>query len=296
MGLIVAVVSMVLASAEAAAKIDRHERWGRPDGLAPRLPSRTIDERMKAAFFLALMGLIAGPSFGQGGASIRDSSIALVAVQASYAHQWPGGDLATRFGANSNLGLSAYRKLKSNWLFGAEGSFLFGNQVREPGILRNVINSAGQVVDQDGVMADVFLFQRGWSVFGFAGRLLPIAGPNPNSGLVVKLGGGYMRHKVRVQTQQNVVPQLENEYLEGYDRLTAGPAALAYLGYHHFGNRRLVNFHLGLEVMAGFTEPLRAYNFDTEQYNSGGRMDLLTGLRVGWSLPIYRRLDDRFHY
>ncbi len=245
---------------------------------------------------LALLILLPLPMLGQRLLSIRDSTIALVAVQASYAHQWPGGDLATRFGANSNLGISTYRKFKSNWLIGAEGSFIFGNQVREPGILRNVINSSGQIVDQDGIMADVFLFQRGWSAFGFVGRMLPVIGPNPNSGLVIKLGGGYLRHKVRVQTQQNVVPQLEDEYLEGYDRLTAGPAALAYVGYHHFGNRRLVNFHIGLELMAGFTEPLRAFNFDTEQYNAGGRFDLLSGIRAGWSLPIYRRHDDRFHY
>lgn len=228
--------------------------------------------------------------------SIRDTTIALVAVQASYAHQWPGGDLASRFGDNSNIGLGAYRKFRSNWFVGAEGGFLFGNRVKEPGILRNVINSSGQVVDKDGEMADVFLYQRGWTAVAFVGRLLPVIGPNPNSGLVFKLGGGYMRHKVRVQTQQNIVPQLEDEYLEGYDRLTAGPTLLGYLGYHHFGNRRLVNFHIGVEMLMGFTEPLRAYNFDTEQYNVGGRTDLLTGIRAGWSLPIYRRHDDRFHY
>lgn len=286
-------VSMLGGLLKAAAKIARP--------LAQRaMPARcavTFAAAMHRKLLApALLALAAQPALGQRTASIRDSSIALVAVQASYAHQWPGGDLASRFGANSNIGISAYRKLRSNWLLGAEGSFIFGNRVREPGILRNVINSSGQIVDQEGAMADVFLFERGWSAFGFVGRLLPVIGPNPNSGLVLKLGGGYLRHKVRVQTQQHVVPQLEDEYLEGYDRLTAGPAALAYIGYHHFGNRRLVNFHVGLEVMAGFTEPLRAFNFDTEQYNSGGRVDLLSGVRLGWSLPIYRRHDDRFHF
>lgn len=251
---------------------------------------------MKTAATLVFGCLAASTALGQRNASIQDSTIAMVAVQASYAHQWPGGELARRFGPNSNIGISSYRKTRGNWLLGAEGSFLFGNEVREQGILSNVINSSGQVVDQEGAMADVFLFERGWSAFAFVGRMLPVIGPNPNSGLVLKLGGGYLRHKVRVQTQQHVVPQLEDEYLDGYDRLTAGPALLGYLGYHHFGNRRLVNFHVGIELMAGFTEPLRAYNFDTEQYNAASRTDLLTGLRLGWSLPIYRRYDDRFHF
>ncbi|MFZ1693120.1 MAG: hypothetical protein WAT74_08000 [Flavobacteriales bacterium] len=234
--------------------------------------------------------------YGQELKSINEASIPLVTVQVSYAHQWPGGDLALRFRDNSNLGLGFWRKGESNWLFGVEGSFLFGNKVIEPGILRNVINSAGQVVDQDGIMADVFLLQRGWTLFGVAGKLFPVLGPNPNSGLVLKAGGGYMRHKVRVQTQKNVVPQLEDEYLEGYDRLTAGPAMMGYLGYQHFGKRRFINYHIGIEAMAGFTEPLRAYNFDTEKADPGGRFDLLTGIRAGLSLPIYRKPDDKFRY
>lgn len=228
--------------------------------------------------------------------SIQEAAIPLVSVQVGYAHQWPGGDLSTRFRDNSNIGLGAWRKGERNWLFGLEGSFLFGNKVIEPGLLSNVINSAGQIVDKEGAMADVFLYERGWTVFAVAGKILPVLGPNPNSGVVLKAGAGFMRHKIRVQSQKNEVPQIEGDYLEGYDRLCAGPAALAYAGYQHFGKRRFINYHIGLEVMAGFTEPLRAYNFDTEQYNKGGRFDLLTGLRAGLSLPIYRKPDDNFRY
>lgn len=228
--------------------------------------------------------------------SIRDTSIALVSVQASYAQQFPGGDLAERFGSNSNVGLGAFRKTRSNFTLGGEGSFIFSSEVIEPGILRNVINSAGQIVDVEGEMADVFLFQRGWTAFATLGKILPLFGPNPNSGLHVKVGAGYMRHKVRVQTQKNVVPQLEDEYLNGYDRLSAGPAALTYIGYQHFGNKHRVNFNIGVEFMAGFTRSLRAFNFDTEQPNKPDRLDLLTGLRFGWSLPIYRKADTGFHY
>ena len=227
---------------------------------------------------------------------MREDTLALVLVNMSYAYQVPGGDMAQRFGNNSNIGIGGLRKFKSNYMLGIEGGFMFGNQVIEPGILRNVINSAGQVLDEEGVMADVFLYERGWSIFGFGGKLLPVIGPNPNSGLLLKVGAGYLRHKVRVQTQKNVVPQLEDEYLEGYDRLCAGPAALGYIGYQHLSNRGRVNFHVGVELTAGFTQALHPYNFDTESYNTPNRVDLLTGLRVGWSLPIYRKLDDRFRY
>jgi hypothetical protein len=48
--------------------------------------------------------------------------------------------------------------------------------------------------------------------------------------------------------------------------------------------------------MAGFTNALRAFNFDTEQFNKAQRFDLLSGLRLGWSLPIYKKKDTGFHY
>ncbi|MBL7951989.1 MAG: hypothetical protein JNM62_09740 [Flavobacteriales bacterium] len=231
-----------------------------------------------------------------GAQEIKDSTIALVAVQADYAQQLPGGDMADRFGTNSNIGIGTFRKTRNNFTLGAEGSFLFGNNVVEPGVLRNVLNSAGQVVDTEGEMADVFLYQRGWTVFATAGRIFPVFGPNENSGLHVKLGGGFMRHKIRVQTQKNVVPQLEDDYLQGYDRLAAGPAGMFYLGYQHFGNKGRINFHFGVELMVGATQALHPFNFDTEQYNEAHRLDLLTGLRAGWTLPIYRKKDTRIHY
>ena len=66
------------------------------------------------AFFplitLALVGL-ARPCYAQG--TIRDTTLSMVVISASYAHQVPGGDLGDRFGLNSNIGLSAARKTRS---------------------------------------------------------------------------------------------------------------------------------------------------------------------------------------
>ncbi|HQV53327.1 MAG: hypothetical protein IPI00_12715 [Flavobacteriales bacterium] len=250
--------------------------------------------RTTRPFLSTLILLFAAPSFAQG--DIRDTTIALTSVTASYAYQIPSGDMALRFGNNSNIGINAFYKNKRNYFFGAEGSFLFGNKVVESGLLRNVINSEGQFVDADGVQADVLIYERGWTAMGIVGKIIPVVGPNPNSGILLKFGIGYLRHKIRVQTQKNVVPQLEGEYLEGYDRLAAGPMGSLLVGYQHFGNRRFVNFMIGFEVIAAFTQSLRAFNFDTEQAETGTRNDGLTGLRVGWSLPIYKRSDDRYHY
>lgn len=235
------------------------------------------------------------PAIAQVQGNVRDNPIPMVQVTASYAYQVPGGTMMERFGENNNIGLGAVRKFKSNFGLGVEASFLFGNKVNEPGLLTGLLTSEQEILDKDGVPATLFLYERGYTVIGVATKLLPVAGPNPNSGLLLKLGAGYMRHKIRFETQENEVPQLEGEYLKGYDRLCAGPVLLLFAGYQHISSNRLVNFQVGFESMLGLTSPLRPYNFDEKRADEGVRNDLLNGLRVGWTLPIYRRTDDAFY-
>lgn len=237
--------------------------------------------------------LVQEASYAQG--NVRDTSIAMVQVTASYAYQLPTGDMALRFGSNNNIGLGSCYKFRSNYMIGAEGSFLFGNKINESNMLKGLLTADDQVLDQDGYPATVFLYERGYTVMAYVGKIIPVAGPNPNSGLLIKLGGGYMRHKIRIETQENVVPQLEGEYQKGYDRLTAGPAAMLFFGYQHISSNRLVNFQVGFESMLGFTQGLRPYNFDTGRADTGMRFDGLNGFRFGWTLPIYRRTDDTFY-
>lgn len=250
--------------------------------------------RTSPLFLVPACLALASPSNAQSG--LRDTSVAMVPITLSYAYQLPGGDLADRFGPNHNVGLSASYKFKSNYSLGLEGSFLFGNQVVDRGMLSGMLTTNGVVVDQEGNPASILLFERGYTVMAFAGKLIPVAGPNPNSGMLLKLGGGYLRHHQLIETQNNVVPALEGEYAKGYDRLTAGPAVLAFVGYQHLSNNRRVNFLVGFEMMLGFTRSLRPFNFDTGRPGDSGRRDFLSGLRVGWTLPIHKTKDDRQFY
>ncbi|MFT3884098.1 MAG: hypothetical protein QM724_01330 [Flavobacteriales bacterium] len=234
------------------------------------------------------------PSYAQGG--LRDTTLTIIPLTLSYAYQLPSGDLANRFGANHNLGFSSMVKFTSNYTLGLEGSFLFGNHVNERNMLSELTTSNGRIVNQDGEPAQVFLFERGYTIMATVGKIIPVVGPNPNSGILLKLGGGYMRHKIRIETQNDVVPALEDEYIKGYDRLCAGPAMMAFVGYQHFGNHRLINFMIGWEMNLGFTRSLRPVDFASGRSLDGGRMDGLNGLRFGWTLPIYRHGDDRIYY
>lgn len=250
--------------------------------------------RLPNLILLPLALLSQAPSYAQGG--LRDTSLMMVPLTFSYAYQLPTGDMADRFGWNNNLGLSAAVKFTSNYQIGLEFGFIFGNQVIERSMLSQITTSNGVIVNQDGKPAGILLFERGYTVMAVGGKLIPVAGPNPNSGILLKLGGGYMRHKVLIQSQDDVVPALEGEYLKGYDRLTAGPVAMVYAGYQHLSNNRYLNFSIGFEMDLAFTQSLRPYDFDRGRADTGGRFDGLNGIRFGWILPIYHARDDRQYY
>lgn len=250
---------------------------------------------MKRKIFFFIFFLI----FSQAGfsqASIKDSSIFVPLVKMSYALQLPGGNMSKRFGLNSAVNLSLIFKTKKNLLFGIDGGFIFGNQIREDGILDSISTSDGQIINSNGQYATVRQFERGFTVMAKFGKLFPVLGPNPNSGIFFEFGAGFLQHKVRIDDVGNSSPQLSKEYKKGYDRLTNGIAATQYIGYQYLSNKRMVNFFFGLEIYGAVTQSRRSWDYDLMQTDTQTRFDLLYGFRAGWILPLYKKAPDEFYY
>lgn len=228
--------------------------------------------------------------------NVRDSSASFFMIGGTFAYQIPGGDLADRFGNNFNVGGTFQWKTKKNWIFGIDGNFIFSDQVKENHILDKISTVQGWVIAQDGMYADVFLYERGFMFSAKAGKIFPLIGPNPNSGLMVTMGAGLLEHKIRIEDKGNRSPQLSDEYKKGYDRLTNGLSLTEFLGYVNFGNHRLVNFMAGFEFTQAFTRSRRNFNFDTMTRDDKSRVDLLFGIRVAWIIPLYKRVPREYYY
>lgn len=227
--------------------------------------------------------------------NVRDTTIFAPLVSLSYSAQVPMGDLADRFGWNSNIGLNADFKLANNWLIGVNGQFMFGNNVKDTTMLRDLTTVDGQIINEKGEFANVLAFERGWIFTVNAGRVFPIFGPNPNSGLLMKVGVGYWQHKVRFDGEQNLVPQFVDEYRKLYDRFTSGLAINQFIGYQHLGNNRLANFFVGVESNQGFTKGRRDYQAGAPFEVKQPQFDMTLGVRAGWIVPIYRRAPKEFY-
>ncbi len=252
---------------------------------------------MKNLFYYILVCAVIFPSaiYAQSDTT-RAKAEALWAIYPAFAYQWPGGDMANRFGQNSTIGPGFFHKTTSNWIFNADINFLFGNTINEDSLIHNLINSDGFVIDDQGHFAEVSFFERGFYSTLRVGKLFPLSKSNRNSGLIVLVGGGYMQHKIKIQVKNKMASALKGDYKKGYDRFSDGFTTAQFIGYMFIGKSRLANFFAGAEFVQAWTKNRRSMNFDTMHRDNKQRFDFLAGLKVGWIIPFNQREPEDFYY
>ncbi len=214
----------------------------------------------------------------------------------TYKANFTGEDLSKMWGFNNQIGLEVGFKLKNNLEFGVDGGFIFGNTLKDSSMFLDLINSKGTITALSGVPADVFFYMRGANANAHIGYVFNQLGHNPNSGLWVNIGGGFLGYKTRVETQDHVVPNLEGDILKGYDHLTMGFNSKQFIGYLFQHDRKFINFYAGFEFVQGFTRNVRNYNFDVKGPHPELRMDFMYSLKFGWMIPIYKRHTGEYYY
>jgi len=207
-----------------------------------------------------------------------------------------GADMADRWGFHSQIGMDIEQKFKSNFTIGLGAGFIFGNQLRDTSIFSDLYNSFGTITGLSGSPADVLFLMRGFTGHFTAGYVINRFGNNPNSGIWVKAGLGWMMHKIRIESLYDVVPQLQGDYRQGYDKLTTGFSTMQFVGYLYQADWRLIKLYAGFEFIQGFTRNVRTYNFDTGGPETESRIDLLTGFKVGWIMPISHRTRSEYYF
>ncbi len=255
-----------------------------------------MNNRMIRILFLLAFLVVTGNSFAQ--RNVRDSIIGTPWVALHYGLNSPGGDLATKFGILNHLGSMAGYKTTKNWVFGFDGNFIFGNRIKIPSLLANLADDQGNITDANGDIALIVVTARGFNVNVMVGKVIPIWSPNQNSGIYVHAGIGYVQHKVRVETQDQVIPTLELEYRKGYDRYTTGVNLHQFVGYAFLANQGIFNFYGGFYAQEGFTYNRRDVFFDLpgEPVSKKQMFELQLGFKVGWFIPVYQRKPKDFYY
>ena len=251
----------------------------------------------KIIFTLALACAILVPSFSWAQDNVRDSVVGITTVDLSYAFHEPDGDLADRFGNNSMLCMGVTRKNDDNWTVGGEIWFMFGGTLKpEADVLADFRTANGDVIGTTGLPSDIQMFQRGFAASLQFGKVFPLFGPNPNSGLWVKIGSGYLQHRILLDDSLEEVPLVLGDYKVGYDRLTGGIFFHQFVGYRHFSNDKRFNFYAGFDMNQGFGRSLRSWNYDERSVDTDRRYDGFYGLKFGFSLALYKQIPDEYYF
>lgn len=221
--------------------------------------------------------------------NVNKEVISTPMVGLHYTSIFPAGDLKERYGYLNQLGLTAGYKDKSNFVYGIEGNFYFGNRVTNDSIFKFMTDNLGNISEADGQFAVVQLMSRGFNIHAHVGKIFPVFGSNPNSGLYVSFGAGYSLLRYRIQTTYDFVPILEAENTKLYDRQTIGFSMHQFIGYSLINANRPIHFYAGIYANQGFSTFTRSWFYDQGPSPDGLLRDFQFGLRAGWYVPIYKR-------
>ncbi len=229
--------------------------------------------------------------------NLKDSVVFAPIIDFGYTFQIPGADMAERFGINSSIGLAFYIKTRKNFFYGIDANYIFGSKVYETSIVEPFLDSQSGILGLAGLYAELQFLERGFNISGKFGKLFPVISPNKNSGIMLLAGVGYIMHRIKIIDRLNEVPMLTSDsYIAGYDRLTKGMMLSEFIGYRYLSTHRLINVFGGFEFIQGFTTSSRPVNYDTGEKGKLSRIDLLYGIKVGISLPLYKKMPNEYYY
>jgi hypothetical protein len=217
-------------------------------------------------------------------------------LEFSYGFQWPMADMQERFGANNNINLAFQSAwMDSKLLAGAELLYFFGNTVKED-VVASLRSFDGHIVGIDGTPGEVRLKERGFYTGISLAKVFAIGKSDRLTGIRFQVGGGLLQHKIRVQDDFNNVVPLDNKYLNGYDRLTNGPAVKVALGFQYQHPQNNAHFYILGDWIGGFTKSRRDFDYATGGYLDGNRFDALIGVRAAYIVTISSKGKSKVRY
>jgi hypothetical protein len=124
------------------------------------------------------------------------------------------------------------------------------------------------------------------------GYLINLPRDEPNSGILLSGGAGFMQHRIDIIASQVTIPQVNGEYEKGYDQLTYGFATKQFIGYQYLVDKNRYHFRAGIEFNQGFTEGRRTWDFNANKSALGKRLDTTTALKIGIIVPVYTKAKE----
>ncbi|MGE5356650.1 MAG: hypothetical protein ACM3PT_10485 [Deltaproteobacteria bacterium] len=205
----------------------------------------------------------------------------------SYGIDVPGGDMKQSFGYNFRFGISpSYYFSNSNISAGISFDYIFGYKVRINPV-SNLLTEDGQLINSNSGSASLNLSERGIVAGLYISKVFQYNREKPRTGIRIDLGPYFLCHWIHYNDESGTIPQLSGDYKKGYDRFTGGFAFKEFIGFQHLSQRSKISFTAGFEFFQGFTKSYRHFNYSDASVDNKKKNDFMSGIKVGWILPLY---------
>ena len=219
-----------------------------------------------------------------------------------------GGNMADLYkGPYLDFALECDYKYQSGWMMTLEGDLWFGlssdNLLRRTERMPGVYSPSGMVMGWNGTDGDVAAYNRSLAARVGVAKIIPVIKGNPNSGILLKLSGGWMMQKTvfMQDMKESAVPQLSGDYAKLYDHLRNGALLTQSVGFNFMSNYlTYVNFKIELSVSECMMWSSRPYQIDNVMGLNGKDnnryFDLIYGLKLTWMFPLTGKTTYDYYY
>lgn len=202
-----------------------------------------------------------------------------------------------------NFGINAIYKYKSNWLVTLDGDFLFGsdNLKSREERMTPLFTAESTIIGTNGTDAVVTCYNRGFIVRGGFGKVFRLSRKNPNSGIMLKLSGGWIQQQTVFFKNEVEAPQIDNEYEHLYDHQRMGGILTESVGYWFMSNKlNLVNFYVAFELSESWMNSTRTYTIDDlmglRGKDQSRYFDLTYTIKFCWMFPLKGKTAYDYYY
>ena len=230
----------------------------------------------------------------------------------------PGGGSASTGMAGGNMrdlyagpyldfALECDYKYQSGWMMTLDGDLWFGsnsdNLQQRIERLGSIYSPSGQVYGFDGASGNIGAYNRSLAARVGAAKIIRVIEGNPNSGILLKLSGGWLMQKTVFMQDRNDAPvtQLRGEYAKMYDHLRNGAVLTQTVGFCYMSNSlTYTNFKVELSVSESLMWSSREYSIDNVMGLNGKDenryLDLFYGLKLTWMFPLMGKTTYDYYY
>ena len=221
-----------------------------------------------------------------------------------------GGNMRDLYtGPYLDFGLEWNYKYITNWLLTFDADMWFGvvngsNNLRQrTERMPNVFIPGGYAMGWGGYDGVVTAYNRSLSARPGVGKIISFFKKNPDSGLLLKLSGGWFMQKTVFNQEYDRSPvyQLRGDYAKMYDQLRNGVILTESIGFVYMSNySSYLNFKICFDISQCWSWSSRPYTIDKLMGLSGKDgsryFDLLYGVKLSWMFPFTGKTTYDYYY